>query len=91
MQDPTPIPQPDGTTRINVPLDIPTELIDNGAIELYATNLGWDTSSTISAVDYSIAQIRGKVLNEYRKIVSEMGEIAGRTQAENQFDSFFNQ
>lgn len=33
------IPQKENTTRILIPIDIPTHLLANGAVELYASNL----------------------------------------------------
>lgn len=94
------IPQPNGFTRIMVPLDIPTSLIDAQAIELYATKVcGWtptiivdgvEVPNPTSAINACAGRIRNFVKEDYKGILANQGAEAGKQQAINAFESAFN-
>lgn len=99
------IEQRPNSTRIMVPLDIPTVFVEAGAIEQYATIFcGWtpmirvrneetadfdEVVNPLSAIDACAERIRGFVRGEYSAFIANSGAEAGRTQALSQFDSAF--
>jgi hypothetical protein len=94
------IEQPAGTTRILVPIDIPTVLVEQGAIELYAVTLtdwkskilvdGVDQDNPKSALMASADKIREMVRQQYQTIAEDMAAEQARGQVREQFNQLFN-
>ena len=95
------IPQADNTTRIMVPLDVPTALLQLGALELYAMKLtGWtqtvivdgaEVANPITAVDACAGRIRGLVKEEYIALLANQGAEQGRLAALEQAKQLFGE
>ena len=89
---------------INIPLEIPEQLINAGAIELYASKFArWtptikelneeqvevEIENPVSAYEACVGYIREFVKEGYRAILAEQGAEQGRKQAIETFDAFF--
>ena len=90
MSNEVTIPAIEGRTRIMIPLDIPTPLLDSGAIELYASKLcGWKPEDEKLAIDAAAERIRAYVQEEYRAIVAIQSAELAKAQAIFAFDALF--
>lgn len=93
------IPQPDNTTRINIPFDIPN-VIYGSAIEKYAKRLfGWtskiiengvEIDNPVSAIDSIAKGMRDQARANFAAIVREEAADQAANQAEQQFNVLFN-
>jgi len=76
-------------TVINVPLDVPTELLNNGLVELYATDKGWDKNGELSAIEYLTAHIRTMVKNDFLTTYERYIQAQAVKKAQADVNSFF--
>ena len=94
------IEQPANTTRVLVPLDIPTVLVESGAVELYAIKkTGWcakvkdendnEIDNPINAITAAANDIRLSVKETYRLIAEEMAIEQAKNLVSSQFNQMF--
>lgn len=76
-------------TVINVPLDVPTELLNNGLVELYAKDKGWDATSELTAIEYLTAHIRTMVKNDFLTTYERYVQAQAVKKAQSDANSFF--
>lgn len=76
-------------TVINVPLDVPTELLNNGLVDLYATDKGWDKNGELTAVEYLAAHIRTMVKNDFLTTYERYVQAQAAKKAQADVNSFF--
>ena len=76
-------------TVINVPLDVPTELINNGLVDLYAKDKGWDASSGQTAIEYMTGFIRSMIKNDFLTTYERYVQAEALKKAKSDVDSFF--
>lgn len=76
-------------TVINVPLDVPKELLNNGLVELYATDKGWDKNGKLTAIEYLTAHIRLMVKNDFATTYERYVQAQAVKKAQSDVNSFF--
>lgn len=76
-------------TVINVPLDVPTELLNNGLVELFASDKGWNPSGGQTAVEYLTAHIRKMVKDDFLTTYERYVQQQALKKAKADVDSFF--
>ena len=77
-------------TVINVPLDVPTELINNGLVDLYAKDKGWDASTGQTAIEYMINYIRKMIKDDFKTYYERYTQQQALKKAQEDVDSLFN-
>ena len=93
------IPQLENSTRIMIPFDIPTPLVEGGAVELYASVLchwtptiiidGVETPNPVSAINAVAERLRGQVKDSYLQLLKDKAAVEARVAAEEQFNALF--
>jgi hypothetical protein len=92
--------QKPNTTRIMIPLDVPTALVNAGAVEQYAVKIcGWqptikdennqDIPNPFSAVNACAKRIQGFVMEDYKSLFIRSSQEQAGEIAIQQFNSFF--
>lgn len=76
-------------TIINVPLDVPTELLNNRLVELYATDKGWKADGGLTAVEYLTNHIRIMVKNDFLTTYERYVQAQAIKKANADVNSFF--
>ena len=93
------IEQPENTTRLEIPFDVPNAFIGAGAIELYATRIyGWsakvmendvEVDNPVSAVNAIAEGLRNQVKNTYLELMKQRAVEQAVNAAQEQFNAIF--
>ena len=93
------IEQPENTTRLEIPFDIPTPLMGQGAVELYANRIcGWnpkimegdvEVDNPLTALNAIAEGLRNQVKNTYAEIMKQRAVEQAVNEAQEQFNAIF--
>jgi hypothetical protein len=76
-------------TIINVPLNVPNKLIEDGLVALYAKDKGWQEDGELTPVEYLIKHVQMMVKNDFQHTYNQYVLSQATKKAQEDIDSLF--